>query len=195
MEVFFYGPEGGRGMKLYMTILRDYEFVLRMIPRSKIGSPDAVCRELKYLADYRGLFARHFRVGDRITSGYDHVYTMNKLFEMKTFDFRAYFEALGKAGHEITNCWVVQYLWSGKHDWHRDKGIRGTHRWIMSLGCLGKEFWLKCGDGQVKHMLRHGSVVCMNKKTSGMTDGTFKHAGKGDATGSFAVVFETKFVG
>jgi len=182
-------------MNLYMTILRDYEFVLRMIPQNLIGSPDAVCRELKYLADYRGLFARHIEGGDRLTSGVDGQYSMNKLLEMTTINWRAYLEALGKAGHKIKHCWIVQYLKKGKHDWHRDKGIRGTHRWIISLGCLGKEFWLKCGDGQVKHMLRHGSVVCMNKKTSGMTDGTFKHAGKGDASGSFAVVFETEFVG
>jgi len=37
--------------------------------------------------------------------------------------------------------------------------------------------------------------LCMDKKTSGLTDESFRHAGLGDASGSYAVVFETTFVG
>jgi len=157
-----------------------------------IGDPEDVCGELRYMAENENLLKLHYRIDDRSSTGYHSAMALAKLLRMKTCNWRVFFDSIERSGHKLKKVWLVQYMANGKHRYHMDKGFWGTHRWIVSLGCIGKEFWLKCGSGEVRHMLRHGSVVIMDKKASGFNPNSgMKHAGKGDAGGSWAVVFET----
>ena len=123
----------------------------------------------------------------------DSQVTREKLLEMKTVDWKRFFSYVEETcKHTVKAVWVVQYKKNGKHRWHRDKRFSGTHQWIISLCCEGKEFWLRNKDGKVRHVLRHGSVVVMNKKTSGLNkEYDMLHGGFGNADGSWAVVLET----
>ena len=150
----------------------------------------AILNEFCRMAETRGLLGVEY--DGRDSSGYEFETTKEELEGMTTCDWRKFFRTLEERDKlKITTCWVVRYDDNGIHKFHRDKKHLGTHRWIISLGCMGKEFWLKCKDGQVRHMLRHGSVVIMNEKTSG-NQSDMRHSGKGRPGRSWAVIIETK---
>jgi hypothetical protein len=129
-----------------------------------------------------------------VSGGFDGEYQRKLLEQMTTCRWRKFFASIETKGHRITNSYFVHYLGDGCHPYHPDLKFTGTHRWIISLGCLGKEFWLKSGDTEIGIMLRHGTVVCLSAKAAGNV-GNILHSAKGDARGSWVVVIETKYLG
>ena len=197
MEVTVFEKNGkSRMMERYIKIITQKKFTLSMLSRRiLLRSEKEICNELVHKAEHEGLLGVEY--GDdensgRVSSGYDPE-TRNILESMKTCNWKKFFRYIEEVCKlKITKVWVVRYDKRGFHKYHRDKRMN-THRWIISLCCMGKEFWLKCKDGEVRHKLRHGSVVVMNKKTSGNLKGSdWRHSGKGDAGRSWAVIFETK---
>ena len=185
--------------QFYFDLLRNHEFVLSMLqPKSSIGGgilgdPCAVMRELVHAAENDNLQGNQYETDQRSRSGYDYQVTREKLMEMETVDWKRFFNYVEvECKHYVKAVWVIQYKKNGKHRWHRDKRFSGTHRWIISLCCEGKEFWLRNNSGEVRHVLRHGSVVVMNERTSGLNkEYDMQHGGFGNADGSWAVVLET----
>ena len=175
---------------LYLDILRRREFMLSILSKEiLVQNERAILNELCRMAEKRGLLGVEY--DGRVSSGYEFETTKEELEGMTTCDWRKFFRTLEERDKlKITTCWVVRYDDNGIHKFHRDKRMN-THRWIISLGCMGKEFWLRCSDGQVRHKLCHGSVVIMNKNTSGNKSG-MQHSGKGNAGRSWAVIIETK---
>ena len=85
--------------------------------------------------------------------------------------------------------WVAHYLKDGNHPFHQDKK-QYKYRWIISLGCMGKQFWFKCGDKEVGFNLYHSSVMIMTQKAGGVV-GSLMH-GAYNCEGSWVVGMETK---
>ena len=196
MRVFLYS-KAIDFKQFYFDLLRNREFVLSMLqPKSLmgiLGHPYDVMKELKYAAENKNLLGNQYDTDQRSSSGYDYQYTREQLEEMKEVDWKRFFKYVeDECKHTVKAVWVVQYKKNGRHRWHRDKRFSGTHRWIISLCCEGKEFWLRCNGGKVRHVLRHGSVVIMNTMTSGLKqEYDMQHGGFGNADGSWAVVLET----
>ena len=176
---------------LYLDILRRREFMLSILSKEiLVQNERAILNEFCRMAEKRGLLGVEY--DGRVSSGFDTENTRKTLEGMTTCQWKKFFRYIEEDSKlKITTCWVVRYDDNGIHKFHRDKKHLGTHRWIISLGCMGKEFWLKCKDGQVRHMLRHGSVVIMNEKTSG-NQSDMRHSGKGRPGRSWAVIIETK---
>ena len=171
-------------------ILQQRQLILSMLSNKFFtGSELEVCNEFTYKAENENLLGVEY--DGRVSSGYDTENTRKTLEGMTTCQWKKFFRYIEEDSKlKITTCWVVRYDDNGIHKFHRDKRMN-THRWIISLGCMGKEFWLRCSDGQVRHKLCHGSVVIMNKNTSGNKSG-MQHSGKGNAGRSWAVIIETK---
>ena len=105
------------------------------------------------------LHTKELESPSRQTTGFDPKFTRRRLESMETCDWKAFFAAIEARHHKISNVYAGYYLMKGRHPFHNDKKFSGTHRWIISLGCLGKEFWLKCKKTEVGLMLRHGMIT------------------------------------
>ena len=173
----------------YINLLVNQHLMLKMLSKKEVlvGSESDVLQEFVYKAENENLLGVQYN--GRVSSGYDPWNTRKTLEGMKTCDWKYFFSSIEK-NLKITNCWVVRYDEGGIHRFHKDKSWTGTHRWIISLGCMGKEFWMRCSDGEVQHKLRHGSVVIMDSKASGYKS-DMEHSGKGNAGRSWAVIIET----
>lgn len=159
-----------------------------------VASAEKVCKELLWLHDNKKLMVLDYTESHRLSSGFDSARTRAILEEMKTVKVKKLFNYIEEeAKHSIVNVWVVHYLGNGFHRYHRDLGFRGTHRWVISLACKGKEFWMKPSkksEVEAGLLLRHASAVIMSEKASGFKS-TVEHAGLGSADGSWAIIIET----
>jgi len=172
------------------------ELHVTMLQHPYIGSAADVCAEFINKNDTYPLLILDYLSRNFLSSGFGDPSEVRPILEsMESVNFKAFFKHLEEVEKQkLTHLWVGHYLDDGCHPYHRDKRFTGTHRWIISLGCLEKEFWLKSGDAEVGIMLRHGTVVCMSAKASGNAS-VIKHAAKGKAKGSWVVIIETKYVG
>ena len=95
--------------------------------------------------------------------------TMDILRELPAF--AALFQEF-ETEFDIKHCFCVMYLDEGYHPFHMDGGYRGTHRILISLGCLEKEMWFRKMNKLDGVKVRHGSVITLSKDGGGVTSST-----------------------
>lgn len=174
-------------------LTRSGDLIMTMLQGSVIGTAAVVWREIQQMFCNGKLFYLDFPGNNQVSSGYDNERAQSGLLEMKTCNWRLLFNLFESFGYKITACFMKQFLAGGKHSFHQDKYYlgKGTHRWIISLCCRGKEFWMrrKNSSKEFGFAQQHGTVVCLSSLAAGLY-GEWEHEARGDTEDSVVVVFD-----
>ena len=155
--------------------------------------PDEIIKELKEMNKQQGLLYLHYVNRGFESSGFDPevVKLEQKLRGLRTIDFNALLDSLPGINQRIVKLWIGCYSAAGCHPYHRDVGMDGEVRHIITIGSYQKQFWMKRDSKETGMFLPHGTMVSMDETASGYSS-NIKHSAKGRSDGSWVIVFETE---